>query len=188
MILKCFFVNAILLAMGLHDSSLASAETDSRQETYAQLEIENARRESSGAAPQQPSYAADEKRIRDIYREFEAAFRAGDVDSMLSRIDEQAIYAFGEIEMIGRDALRQVFVENVGGVWKDAEATHTLHGIAFPSSDVAVVWGNYVVDFSDRSQETGHFMNILLRRDGDWIWVAEQGAPRQTDRSNDHER
>ncbi len=184
MIPKHFALYVVLLAVGGVESS-PSAEMGSRRRTDGGREIENKRHEARVLAPQTSSHTADERRIRDIYKEWETAFRGGDVDGMLSRIDEHAIYAFGHVETIGREALRQVFVENVATVWKDAKATHAINGVAFPSSDVAIVWGNYLVNFKDGTKEAGHFMNVLLRRDGDWIWVAEQNASTESIPSSD---
>lgn len=128
------------------------------------------------SSAQQHSYSADEEAIRSIYKEFEGAFRKGDVDEMLSPIYERAIFAWDQIEVIGRDALKQAFVKNVASVWKDADAEHTINGVEFLSSDVAVAWGNYVVVLHDGSRQTGHIMNTFIRREGTWLIASEQAC------------
>ena len=120
------------------------------------------------------SYRADEDRIRAIYKKFEAAFRDGDLEGMLSPIYERAIFAWDQIEVIGREALKQGFVEGLASVWKDADASHTINGVEFLSSDTAIAWGNYVVVLKDGSRQTGHIMNTFVRRDGEWLIASEQ--------------
>lgn len=130
----------------------------------------------SNPAPATHSYQADEERIRGIYKEFEAAFREGDLEGMLSPIYERAIFAWDQIEVIGRKALKQAFVENLASVWKDADATHMINGVEFLSSDTAIAWGSYVVVLKDGSRQTGHIMNTFVLRDGEWLIASEQAC------------
>lgn len=130
----------------------------------------------SDPAPAPHAYQADEDRIRHIYKEFEAAFREGDLEGMLSPIYERAIFAWDQIEVIGREALKQAFVENLASVWKEADATHTINGVEFLSSDAAIAWGNYVVVLKDGSRQTGHIMNTFVMRDGEWLIASEQAC------------
>ncbi len=130
----------------------------------------------SSPAPEAHFSRRDEERIRDIYRQWEAAFRDGDLEKMLSSIYDRAIFAWDEIEVIGRDALREAFVENLRSVWKDADATHTINGVEFLSTDVAVAWGNYVVILQDGARQTGHIMNTFIKRDGEWLFASEQAC------------
>ena len=116
-------------------------------------------------------HQTDEQRIRDIYKEFEASFRRGDLDGMLAPIYERAIFAWDQIEVIGREALREAFVANLASVWKDADATHTINGVEFVSPDAAIAWGNYVVVLKDGSRQTGHIMNTFIRHEGEWLPV-----------------
>ena len=95
---------------------------------------------------------------------------------MLSPIYERAIFAWDQIEVIGREALKQAFVENLASVWKEADATHTINGVEFLSSDAAIAWGNYVVVLKDGSRQTGHIMNTFVMRDGEWLIASEQAC------------
>ena len=131
---------------------------------------------SSATAQQQHSYLVDEETIRSLYTEFEAAFRKGDLDGMLSSISDRAIFAWDQIEIVGRDALKQAFVESLATVWKDADATHTINGVEFLTSDVAIAWGNYVVVLSDGSRQTGHIMNTFIKRNGKWLFASDQAC------------
>lgn len=123
---------------------------------------------------QQQSHSVDEAAIRKIYKEFDAAFREGDLDGMLSLMCDRAIFAWDQTEVIGRDALKQAFVENLASVWKGADVTHTINGVEFLSSDVAVAWGNYAVVLHDGSRQSGHIMNTFIRREGKWLFASEQ--------------
>jgi uncharacterized protein (TIGR02246 family) len=125
---------------------------------------------TSGAAP----FLGEEEAVRHVYTQFEAAFRRGDVDGMAAVIDEHAVFAWDHLEVLGRTALTQQFAANVEGVWKGAEATHTIHGVQFLSPEVAIAWGSYALSLPDGSRQRGHIMNTCIKRNGQWLLASEQ--------------
>lgn len=91
-----------------------------------------------GAGTAVPQTRADEAAIKESFRTFEKAFAIADVEGMLAGIDERAVFAWGQLEVIGRDAIRQQFMQNVESGWKGGRATHRFSGIEFLSPTIAI--------------------------------------------------
>lgn len=116
----------------------------------------------------------DEEAIRDVYRKFEAAFAKSDIEAMITPMHEHTIFAWGSTEIIGKEAVREAFKVNMAGMWKDTQVVHNLNGIEFLSSEIAVTWGNAVVTMPDGTTQSSHIMNTLIKREGKWLFAAEQ--------------
>lgn len=116
----------------------------------------------------------DEEAIRDVYRKFEEAFAKSDIEAMVAPMYEHTVFAWGSAELIGKEAVREAFKVNMAGMWKDTQVVHNLNGIEFLSSEIAVTWGNAVVTMSDGTTQTNHIMNTLIKREGRWLFAAEQ--------------
>ena len=80
--------------------------------------------------------------------------------------------------LLGRDEIKRKFHENVATVWKGQTATHDIGGIRFLSPSIAVVWGTYHVEDAEGTVRKGHIVNTMVKRDGRWLFAAEQTAPR----------
>jgi uncharacterized protein (TIGR02246 family) len=124
----------------------------------------------TGATPS----LADEDAVRHVYQRFETAFRQGDVEGMATVVAEDAVFVWDDIEVLDRTALTAQFAANVAGVWKGADATHTIRGVKFLSPEVAMAWGSYAVVLHDGSRMHGQIMNTFIKRNGQWLIVSEQ--------------
>jgi uncharacterized protein (TIGR02246 family) len=126
----------------------------------------------TGSAPS----LAEEEAVRHVYQRFETAFRQGDIEGMAAVVAEDAVFAWDQLEVLGRPALTAQFAANLAGAWKGADATHTIRGVQVLSPDVAMAWGSYAVVLHDGSTMHGHIMNTFIKRNGQWLIVAEQTA------------
>ena len=88
----------------------------------------------TGSAPS----LAEEEAVRQVYQRFETAFRQGDVEGMATVVAEDAVFAWDQLEVLGRTALTAQFAANLTGVWKGADATHTIRGVQLLSPEVAL--------------------------------------------------
>ena len=129
-----------------------------------------------GADTAVPQTKADEAAIKESFRTFEKAFAIADVEGMLAGIDERAVFAWGQLEVIGRDAIRQQFMKNVESGWKGGRATHRFSGIEFLSPTIAIAWGTYDVEGPDGVGEAGHFTNTMIKKGEKWLTAAEQNC------------
>jgi uncharacterized protein (TIGR02246 family) len=93
---------------------------------------------------------------------------------MATVLAEDAVFAWDQLEVLGLTALTAQFAANVAGVWKGADATHTIRGVQLLSPEVAMAWGSYAVVLHDGSTLYGHIMNTFIKRNGQWLIVAEQ--------------
>lgn len=129
-----------------------------------------------GADTAVPQTEADEAAIKESFRTFEKAFAIADVEGMLAGIDERAVFAWGQLEVIGRDAIRQQFLKKVESGWKGGRATHRFSGIEFLSPTIAIAWGTYDVAGPDGVSEAGHFTNTMIKKGEKWLTAAEQNC------------
>ncbi len=129
---------------------------------------------STTTSTSSPARIKDEEAIWDVFRKFEAAFIKSDIDTMLVPMYERAIFAWGSVELIGKEALREAFRVNMDSVWKDTQVVHNFNGIEFLSPDTAVVWGYAVVTMPDRATQSSHIMNTMIKREDRWLIASEQ--------------
>ena len=130
----------------------------------------------AGARTAVPQTKADEAAIKESFRTFEKAFATADVEGMATGIDDRAVFAWGQLEIVGREAIRHQFMKNVESGWKGGRATHRFSGIEFISPTVAIAWGTYEVAGPDGVGEAGHFINTMIKKGEKWLTAAEQNC------------
>jgi uncharacterized protein (TIGR02246 family) len=120
------------------------------------------------------SPGVDEAAVRAIEAAYDRAWQAGDIESLLACLSEDAVLInpHGEVAR-GHSGIRRELTAVLGGPARGSQHTSSISRIEFVTADVAIVDGQAMIELpgqDDRASTLAHrFTDILVRNSGVWV-------------------
>jgi uncharacterized protein (TIGR02246 family) len=138
--------------------------------------------------------AEDRQAVEQLARDYEEAWARNDAAGAAQIYLEDGAHRGPDGRLgSGRAEIARVLEEGFAGPFKDSRIRLTQEETRFPTADVAAGRGSFQIEGGQameggqaRPAETGYYMIVAVRRDGQWRLLESQSyfptqAPQQTD-------
>jgi uncharacterized protein (TIGR02246 family) len=115
-----------------------------------------------------------EAAVREVETAYDRAWLAGDVDTLMSCLTEDAVLVSPRNEVAsGRDEVRQFLGAFLNGPARASTHTSRILRVSFVTDDVAIVDGEAVIEGVEESEfgaptVVHRFTDVLRKRNGQW--------------------
>jgi uncharacterized protein (TIGR02246 family) len=120
------------------------------------------------------SSGVDEAAVRAVEAAYDAAWQAGDIESLLACLSEDAVLINPRGEMArGHDEIRRELAAVLGGPARGSKHTSLISQVEFITADVAIVDGQAMIEPAGQDEPASalahRFTDILIRKNRVWL-------------------